>query len=180
MFTKTKGENPSFTPAQDAVRPAASKPASRVGASIICSDMHIVGSIKSEGALQIDGKIEGDVSAGDITIGSTGEIVGEIKAETLRVKGNVKGSIRARKVELETGASVFGDIIHSALVIQPEASFEGKVKRADNPLSDDAPKPAVSAPSPAANPASPTTSNASAPSSAPGMMRAPTGQPGNA
>ena len=171
MFTKTKGDTPPFTPAQDAVRPAASKPASRVGASIICSDMHIVGSIKSEGALQIDGKIEGDVSAGDVTIGSTGEIIGEIKAETLRVKGTVRGSIRSRKVELETGASVHGDIIHSALVIQPEAQFEGKVKREDNPLADNAPRPAAAAPAP-------TTSQGT--TATPGIMRAPTGHPGNA
>lgn len=147
MFTKTKDDNntPNFSPAQDAVRGASSKPNARVGASIICSDMNITGSIRSEGALQIDGKVDGDVSAGDVTIGSTGVIIGEIKAETLRVKGNVKGSIRARKVELETGASVKGDIIHAALIIQPDAAFEGQVKREENPLRDTAPKAANSA-----------------------------------
>ncbi len=183
MFTKTKSDTPGFTPAQDAVRGAASKPASRVGASIICSDMHIVGSIKSEGALQIDGRIDGDITAGDVTIGSTGNIVGEIKAETLRVKGTVKGSIRARKVELETGASVDGDIIHSALVIQPDATFEGKVKREENPLRETAPKPAAApsaaAPSPApTQPAAPSTNTTAAPAAAiPGRAN---GFPGNA
>lgn len=142
MFTKTKGETPpaGFTPAQDAVRSASSKPAARVGASIICSDVEIKGSIKSAGALQIDGQVEGDVSSGDITIGSTGQIIGEIKAETLRVKGKIVGSIRARKVELETGATVEGDIYHAALIIQPDASFEGQVKREENPLKESAPK----------------------------------------
>ena len=140
MFTKTKTDTPGFSPAQDAVRGASSKPASRVGASIICSDMHITGSIKTEGAIQIDGKVEGDITAGDITVGSTGEIVGEVKAETLRVKGKVKGSVRAKKVELETGAFVEGDIIHAALVIQPDATFEGQVKRESDPLKASAPK----------------------------------------
>ncbi len=147
MFTKTKGDTPpaSFTPAQDAVRSASSKPAARVGASIICSDVQIKGSIKSAGALQIDGQVEGDVTSGDITIGSTGQIIGEIKAETLRVKGKIVGSIRSRKVELETGATVEGDIYHAALIIQPDASFEGQVKREENPLKESAPKPASSA-----------------------------------
>lgn len=145
MFTKTnKPESPNMTPAQDAVRGASSKPASRVGASIICSDMKIVGSITSEGALQIDGIVDGDVSAGDITIGSTGQITGEIKSETLRVKGKVKGSIRSKKVELETGASVDGDIFHAALIIQPDATFEGQVRREENPLKESAPKAAAS------------------------------------
>ena len=143
MFTKTKSDTPGFSPAQDAVRGASSKPASRVGASIICSDMHMTGSIKTEGAIQIDGKIEGDITAGDITVGSTGEIIGEVKAETLRVKGKVKGSVRAKKVELETGAVVEGDIIHAALVIQPDATFEGQVKRESDPLKASAPKAAV-------------------------------------
>lgn len=147
MFTKTKGDTPpGFTPAQDAVRSASSKPAARVGASIICSDVEIKGSIKSAGALQIDGTVEGDVTSGDVTIGSTGRIIGEIKAETLRVKGKIVGSIRARKVELETGASVEGDIFHAALIIQPDASFEGQVKREENPLKETAPKPSAQAP----------------------------------
>ncbi|MHA7900032.1 MAG: bactofilin family protein [Henriciella sp.] len=166
MFTKTKGDTPGYTPAQDAVRGASSKPASRVGASIICSDVEIKGSIKSNGALQIDGKVEGDVTAGDITIGSSGEITGEVKAETLRVKGKIVGSIRSRKVELETGASVQGDIFHAALIIQPDASFEGQVKREENPLKESAPKPAA-APQPQATasfgasaPVTPTTGTA--------------------
>ncbi|MEM9841730.1 MAG: polymer-forming cytoskeletal protein, partial [Pseudomonadota bacterium] len=47
------------------------------------------------------------------------------------------------KVELETGAEVQGDIFHAALIIQPDASFEGQVKREENPLKDTAPKPAA-------------------------------------
>ncbi len=149
MFTKTnKPETPGMTPAQDAVRGASSKPSSRVGASIICSDMKIVGSITTEGALQIDGIVEGDVSAGDITIGSTGSITGEIKSQTLRVKGQVHGSIRSKKVELETGAAVDGDIYHAALIIQPDATFEGQVKRQDDPLKETAPKAAAPAAEP--------------------------------
>lgn len=143
MFTKTKTDGSPLTPAQEAVRGASNKPASKVGASIICSDMTITGSISAAGAIQIDGKVDGDITATDLVIGSTGEIVGEIKADTLRVKGQVKGSIRAKKVELETGATVVGDIIHGALVIQPDASFEGQVKREDNPLSNPQPKPAA-------------------------------------
>ena len=123
--------------------------------------MTITGSIASEGAIQIDGKVDGDITAGDIVIGSTGEIVGEIKAETLRVKGKIRGSIRAKKVELETGASVIGDIIHSALVIQPDASFEGQVKREDDPLADKTPQAA------ATTPASTTTSSGTSSPSSP-------------
>lgn len=130
-------------PAQDAIRGAATKPAARA-ASIICADMKINGSVTSEGALQIDGIVDGDVSATDITIGASGQIIGEVKAEVVKVKGRIKGSIRARKVELETGAHVKGDIVHSSLQIQSNAVFEGQVKHADDPLKETGPVGAAS------------------------------------
>lgn len=147
MFTKNS-KTPEATPqpepmksapTQDAIRGASSKPAARA-ASIICADMKINGSVTSEGALQIDGTVDGDVAATDITIGASGHITGEVKAEVVKVKGRIKGSIRARKVELETGAHVQGDIVHSSLQIQSNAVFEGQVKHADDPLKDTAPK----------------------------------------
>ncbi len=142
MFTKTKDNEPTPTvnPVQDAIKGAANKPTARSAASIICGDMEIHGSISSEGALQIDGLVDGDVCAADITIGAGGKVIGEVKAEAVRVKGEVRGSIRARKVELETGARVHGDILHSSLSIQPNALFEGQVKHDQDPLKDSAPK----------------------------------------
>ena len=163
MFTKnnkpvtTPPVEPQKTvPAQDAIRGAANKPAARA-ASIICADMRINGSVISEGALQIDGTVDGDVSATDITIGASGQITGEVKAEVVKVKGRIKGSIRARKVELETGAHVQGDIVHSSLQIQSNAVFEGQVKHAEDPLRESGPvaavdaKPSASASVPAGN-----------------------------
>ncbi len=132
-------EPPKVVPAQDAIRGAATKSAARA-ASIICADMKINGSVTSEGSLQIDGIVDGDVSATDITIGASGQITGEVKAEVVKVKGKIKGSIRARKVELETGAHVKGDIVHSSLQIQPNAIFEGQVKHADDPLRETGPQ----------------------------------------
>ncbi|MEE9381120.1 MAG: polymer-forming cytoskeletal protein [Hyphomonadaceae bacterium] len=151
MFTKAKGaENAKNTtttnnPAQAAIRSASSKPAARAAPSIISSDMHITGSVASDGEMQIDGKIDGDVSATSLTIGTSGEIVGEVKAETVIVRGHVKGSIRARKVELETGAKVQGDIVHASLSIQANAAFEGQVKHTDDPLKQTTPQAANSA-----------------------------------
>ncbi|WP_084399828.1 bactofilin family protein [Henriciella aquimarina] len=168
MFTKTKDteQAPSGNPTQDAIKGAANKPTARSAASIICGDMEIHGSITSEGALQIDGLVDGDVSASDITIGAGGKVVGEVKAEAVKVKGEVQGSIRARKVELETGAKVHGDILHSSLSIQPNAMFEGQVKHDHDPLKDSAPKPAnsdrattASSSKPAETPAASTTSS---------------------
>ena len=122
--------------------------------------MKINGSVTSEGALQIDGTVDGDVAATDITIGASGHITGEVKAEVVKVKGRIKGSIRARKVELETGAHVKGDIVHSSLQIQSNAVFEGQVKHSEDPLKDAAPRAAASDARPSTSPSSSAAPNA--------------------
>lgn len=150
MFTKTKVTDTSSdtnsptaqTPAQNAIRPAASKPTARSAPSIISADMLIKGSVSSDGEMQIDGKIEGDVSAVSLTIGQTGSIQGEVKAQTVVVRGRIIGSIRARKVELESGAHVEGDIVHASLAIQSNAVFQGQVKHAADPLQQTSTTPA--------------------------------------
>ncbi|MEM9667333.1 MAG: polymer-forming cytoskeletal protein [Pseudomonadota bacterium] len=165
MFTKGKGSEPTKSetpPAQNAVRAAGTKPGARSAPSIISADMVIKGSVTSQGEMQIDGVIEGDVQGSSLTIGQTGSIQGEVIAQSVTVRGKVIGSIRARKVELETGCRVEGDIVHASLAIQSNAVFEGQVKHADDPLKsmNSAPvqssavqtKPASPPPSPNTNP----------------------------
>lgn len=163
MFTKNSKtpdhppvEPPKVAAAQDAIRGAATKTAARA-ASIICADMKINGSVTSEGSLQIDGIVDGDVTATDITIGASGQITGEVKAEVVKVKGKIRGSIRARKVELETGAHVKGDIVHASLQIQSNAVFEGQVKHADDPLRETGPVAAAESKSLGTSSSSPST-----------------------
>jgi len=131
MFTKTNkgtegvlGETP-LNPAQQAIRAASNKPAGRTAPSIISGDMKITGSVVSDGEMQIDGTIDGDVQAASLTIGNSGKIIGEVRAETVIIRGHVKGAVRAKKVELENGADVHGDIVHASLTIHGDAQFEG-------------------------------------------------------
>ena len=93
------------------------------------------GSISSQGELDINGLIEGDVRASALTIGETGGVKGEVVAETVVIKGTVEGTIRSRKVQLCSGAKVQGDIYHASLAIEPNAVFEGAVKHSQDPLS---------------------------------------------
>jgi len=145
MFTKTNkgtegvGGDIPLNPAQQAIRAASNKPAGRTAPSIISADMKINGSVVSDGEMQIDGTIDGDVQAANLTIGNSGKIIGEVRAETVVIRGHVKGAVRAKKVELETGANVHGDIVHASLTIHGDASFEGQVKRADDPLKQSGP-----------------------------------------
>ncbi len=141
MFTK--GKTPEAPPAV-APKPIAVEPPKRplitgaraAGPSIISADVKIKGGVTSQGDLDINGHIEGDVRAATLTIGETGSVKGEVIAESVVVRGSIEGRIRGRKVQLCTGAKVRGDIIHASLAIEPNAIFEGGVKHATDPTAD--------------------------------------------
>jgi len=104
--------------------------------SIISTDLTITGSISSEGEVQLDGTVDGDISAGSLTIGEEASVNGEVHCETLVVRGRVNGSIRARQVQLASTARIEGDIIHATLAIESGAYFDGYCRRSSDPLSD--------------------------------------------
>ncbi len=95
--------------------------------SIISPDLKIVGNLKSDGEIQIDGTIEGDIEAHMLTVGEQGKIDGSTVAETVRIFGTVNGRVQAKTVRLDASARVTADITHETLTIEAGAYFEGKV-----------------------------------------------------
>ena len=145
MFTKGKtpdanglgqqrpaGQMPAAAPSADQTkRPSA---ANRSAPSLISADVSMKGEITSQGEIQVDGSIEGNIRSTALTIGNTGAVKGEVAADTVVVRGSVTGSIRGKKVQLCTGAKVEGDITHASLSIEPNAIFEGQVRHSQDPL----------------------------------------------
>ena len=97
--------------------------------SIISSDLKIVGNLESNGDVQIDGKVEGDVASKSVTIGENAEVSGTVSCERVRVCGKVSGEVRAQAVVLARSARVDGDIVHNSLEIEAGASMQGRVRR---------------------------------------------------
>ena len=105
----------------------------RLAPSLISANLQIVGNLKSEGEVQIDGRVDGDVSANSLVIGDRANINGEVVGDDVVVRGTVHGRIRARKVQLAKSAHVIGDIWHESLAIEAGAYVEGHCKRTDKP-----------------------------------------------
>ena len=99
--------------------------------SIIAADVRIVGQFSSQGDVQIDGTVEGDVRAQTVTIGPTGAVTGEVVADSISISGALTGRARAKNVSLARTARVKGDIAHESLSIEVGARFEGQVERLD-------------------------------------------------
>src|SRR5262245_13352800 len=103
-------------------------------ASCIGSGMSIVGNVECNGPAQVFGRIDGEVhAASDLLIGEGAHIEGSVIAQEVTVRGSVKGTVRARRVKLQKGGAVDGDIFHRSLSIEEDAVFEGTVRRLENP-----------------------------------------------
>ena len=110
--------------------------------TIISASLRIVGNLISDGDVQIDGIIDGNVRSRTLTIGETATINGEVEAETVRIHGSITGQIKSKKVELGSTAKVVGDIIHSILTVESGAYLEGNCRPLDSARKDAEPKPA--------------------------------------
>ncbi len=121
MFSKSKKE-PGNKPAVQVSR----KPAAP---SIIGADLSIVGDLSSEGEVQVDGFIDGDIRTKVLLIGESATVKGEIVGDTVRVYGKVDGQIKARAVILAKSAHVVGNILHENLSVEAGAFLDGHCKR---------------------------------------------------
>ncbi|GGY52447.1 hypothetical protein GCM10007148_21940 [Parvularcula lutaonensis] len=116
--------------------------------SLISADMVIKGEIRSEGEVQFDGEIDGDIFAKGLVIGEGAMVRGEVIAEKVKVAGTVEGRIRATRVELTASSIVKGDVVHTALMIEAGARFEGSCRHSDDPINDTAPATPAELPAP--------------------------------
>ncbi len=121
MFSESKKDPGNKPAAQVSRKPGA--------LSIIGADITIVGDLSSEGEVQVDGFIDGDIRTKTLLIGESATVKGEIVGDTVHVYGKVNGLIKARAVTLAKSARVVGNILHETLSIEDGASLDGHCKR---------------------------------------------------
>jgi cytoskeletal protein CcmA (bactofilin family) len=101
--------------------------------NLIATGTVLEGKIRTPGSIRIDGKIVGDISATQsISIGSTGDINGNLSAKNVTIGGKINGAVIAQeKLVFESKAVVRGDIRAARLVIDEGALFDGKCTMAE-------------------------------------------------
>lgn len=98
--------------------------------SVISTGTHILGNMVSDGGtVDIDGSIEGNVKAEQVTVRGNGKIMGDISANAVHIYGEVRGLIRARSVHLYSSAHITGIIVHQSLTVEDGAFIDAKFKR---------------------------------------------------
>ena len=95
--------------------------------TMIGEDAVVTGEIVLKGGAIISGKVMGNVmTSGTVRVTKTGTIEGDVEAGEATVGGTVHGNVQAAKVVLRSDSKVHGDIVYRQLVIEEGASFEGR------------------------------------------------------
>jgi cytoskeletal protein CcmA (bactofilin family) len=102
--------------------------------NLISNGTDIVGDIKSNGDIRIDGSLTGNLNTkGKVVIGPTGKVSGEVICKNSEVSGIVEGKITVGQLlNLKASSKILGDIATSKLSIEPGARFSGNCKMSDN------------------------------------------------
>ena len=105
--------------------------------SVIDATLAIVGDLQTEGDLQVDGHICGNVQCAQLIVGRNAGITGAIRAEEAVIRGRITGTISANVIVVQGTAHVEADIVYNQLAIDEGAAFEGDARRSARPLEED-------------------------------------------
>ena len=107
-------------------QPAVATPRVPSKPSIISEGFEFVGTITSEGTLNIAGVVKGKITAKSVLIDVEGQVEGELNADLLMVKGKVLGDVKCQDLNVGPRAYMDGTIAYQNIHIQRGGRVAGK------------------------------------------------------
>jgi cytoskeletal protein CcmA (bactofilin family) len=98
--------------------------------SIISEGFEFIGSITSEGTLNIAGTVKGKVSARSILVDVEGYVEGELSSDILVVKGRIMGDVTCQELNIGPRALIEGTISYQNIHVQRGGKVTGKFNKA--------------------------------------------------
>jgi cytoskeletal protein CcmA (bactofilin family) len=98
--------------------------------SIIGPGMKVVGDCEVEGALRVEGSVQGNIKAGKaVVVGRDGVVEGDIYTQDAVIAGTIHGSLRAEsRLEIQATSRIEGGIIAARLQLEEGAILNGTVQ----------------------------------------------------
>jgi cytoskeletal protein CcmA (bactofilin family) len=112
--------------AQFSIEPAIPAPRVLTKPSIISEGFEFVGTITSEGTLNIAGSVKGKITARLVLVDVEGQVEGELSADSLMIKGRVIGDVQCQDLNVGPRAFVDGNIFYQNIHIQRGGKIAGK------------------------------------------------------
>jgi cytoskeletal protein CcmA (bactofilin family) len=97
--------------------------------SIIGPGMTIVGDCETDGTIRIEGSVEGSIKAGKaVVIGKQGVVTGDITTQDAVISGRVEGTlVAASRLELQATCRIEGEIHTRRMQLEEGAVLNGNV-----------------------------------------------------
>ena len=103
------------------------------GRSHIGETLQLEGDLRSSGAVDVSGLINGNIFVSDMVVTDTGSVRGSLEAVSIEVNGHVEGKITADTVIIGKSAVIKGDIFFkNTLKTEEGADIDGYIKRVNN------------------------------------------------
>jgi len=103
------------------------------GRSHIGETLQLEGDLRSSGAVDVSGLINGNIFVSDMVVTDTGSVRGSLEAVSIEVNGHVEGKITADTVIVGKSAVIKGDIFFkNTLKTEEGADIDGYIKRVNN------------------------------------------------
>ena len=102
--------------------------------SLIDLSVKMTGDLWSDGDVQVDGQLCGNIYCAQLIVGKDAVVTGAIIAQEAVIRGRMIGIIRAMRVLLQDTARVESEIIYQSLSVEEGARFEGVASPRLDPL----------------------------------------------
>ena len=102
--------------------------------SLIDLSVKMTGDLWSDGDVQVDGQLCGNIYCAQLIVGKDAVVTGAIIAQEAVIRGRMIGIIRAMRVLLQDTARVESEIFYRSLSIEEGARFEGVASPRRDPL----------------------------------------------
>ena len=115
------------------LRSSETKKLNHSGRSHIGETLQLEGDLRSSGAVDVSGLINGNIFVSDMVVTDTGSVRGSLEAVSIEVNGHVEGKITADTVIVGKSAVIKGDIFFkNTLKTEEGADIDGYIKRVNN------------------------------------------------
>ena len=97
--------------------------------SLIAAGLTIEGKINGNGHVRVAGKFKGDIQVeGNLHVDAGARVEGQVRASEVIISGDLQGNIDgAKRVELQQGGSITGDVKAGSFTVAPGSRMRGAV-----------------------------------------------------
>ncbi|SCY04633.1 bactofilin family protein [Alkaliphilus peptidifermentans] len=102
--------------------------------TLIGADCVFEGRLNTKGTIRIEGELKGDINLeGNLYIGETGRLIGNVNGSNVFVAGEVHGNVYATgQLRVAAKGKLYGDVNVKSFVLDENAIFDGNCKMLNN------------------------------------------------